>query len=99
MILKVQAPNRNAVESWRFFEDVQGMHYSLYSNEVAYQEANANVVESTEVQTVDFRSGSNPYTGFVECCFSTPNEGLIHLLANMEVYLLQSNGKTIERIN
>lgn len=99
MILKVQAPNRNAVESWRFFEDVQGMHYSLYSNEVAYQEANANVVESTEVQTVDFRSGSNPYTGFVECCFSTPNEGPIHLLANMEVYLLQSNGKTIERIN
>jgi len=94
MILKIKTANEEAAESWRFYEGVSNLHYSLYYNEPAVE----NTVVSDEVQEIDHRDQSKVGRQFVECCFYSDSTGPAHVRANTAVYLLNDSGKTIERI-
>ena len=93
MIIKVKVANEQAVESWRFYDGVEGLHYSKYDREPACE-----CVVSSEVQEIDHRDTRSLATAFVECCFYTETNGPVHMRSNLETYLMSDSGRTIERL-
>jgi len=104
MILKIKANNPVATESWRFFENVEGLHYSKYQFSHLAFERNRTIPEDVqEIHMMEDRpccenGDNNGHGETLECCFYAENLGAVHLYCNTQAYLLNDNGKTIERL-
>lgn len=102
MILKVKAANERAEASWRYFDGVKGLHYSIY----AYSHLAWGGIVANDVQEIHFmkpricaeEGDVNGYGETLEMCFYSETTGAIHVYSNTEVYLLNDTGKTIERL-
>jgi len=91
MILKVRTDDGINIDdvpvkhSWRMYDGVEGLHYTLYGSE--------KLLDSKHVQWATPADGE-----ILFAAFSTEAQGAVHLFVNTECYLLNDNGRTIERL-
>jgi len=103
MILKMRAtndPNSNLcpMESWRYFEDVQGLHYSVYASEEHFRKENATWGLPSDVQEIWFAEQKPADGSILFLAFHSESLGAVHLFCNTQCYLMNDNGKTIEKL-
>lgn len=106
MIIKIKTNNVNVhlsdsptiVESWRLFEGVQGLHYTTYASESDLKSfaGKQELVEGVqEIWLVE----PKPVDDIIMfLSFFSEATGATQIYCNTECYLLNDNGKTIERI-
>jgi len=96
MILKIKSNDHRAKQSWRFIEDVTGLHFSVYADMDDYN----NSPVSTGVQEIHFTSTdiTPAVQDILFAAFYTESLGAVHLFCDTECYLLNDNGRTIERL-
>ena len=97
MILKIKAANGQAEQSWRFFDAVEGLYYSVYKNNVA-RGVEETIADVQYVQFWDNSKESIEEFNYVELCFYSELTGNIEIQCNTTVYLLNDRGQTIERV-
>ena len=102
MLLKIKAANMEAKLSWRFIENVTGLHYSLYEDGRRFKDDYRQTPCPVDVQELYFEDhnqvccASGPNILFAT--FTTPELGAVHLFCDTQCYLLNENGRTIERL-
>lgn len=104
MILKIKATDPNAAESWRFFDGVRDLHYSIF-NEIGKMNDSLKpqmvVVEGKEngdVQQIWFMGPDNPVEKKIFLSFHSDLTGPTEIYCNTQCYLLNDLGKTIEKL-
>jgi hypothetical protein len=95
MIVKVRAANDKAIESWRYFDGAEGVHWSSYNSRDESGWNRDLVIE--DVQYVEAVCGSHD-SKHVLITFTSDMTGSIEILCNTEVYLMNNSGKTIEKL-
>jgi hypothetical protein len=93
MILKIKAKevDTQAKEAWRLFDGIEDLHYSVYDEPVKQTAVEVGVME------LDFIT-MKPASGVLLFCLFTIGSRTVHIWCNTEAYLLNDNGKTIERL-
>lgn len=101
MILKVRTNVDNNLcpkESWRFYDGVEGLHYSIYPSESTFFEESKNWGVPSDVQTIELCE-LKPVDGeILFAAFNSAATGPVHLFCNTTCYLLNDNGRTIEKL-
>jgi len=106
MILKIKACGTNqspddmllVTDSWRFFDRVEGLHFNKYVSENQLRVAASGWATPSDVQEI-WMTEDKPVDGaIIFMSFDSDRTGPIHVFCNTECYLLNDQGKTIERL-
>lgn len=95
MILKVRAMADGLEQSWRYFDNINGVHWTKFPT----RPPKDSPVE--DVQYVWFMlpaTWPKADTGILMVSFFSEATGPVELWSETEAYLLNDNGKTIERL-
>jgi len=107
MILKIKTMGKNALndteearieESWMFFEDVTNIHYTIYASETELTNAQMKWIVPEGVQSIWIIEDHLVESKMLFMSFFSDRMENVHLFCNTTCYLLNDNGKTIERI-
>lgn len=98
MILKIRAANPTATESWRYFDGVEGLHWSKYPYD-GTQFPGGVMPPAEDAQRVEFLGETITDPGqIIFMSFASESTGPIEIWCNTTAYLLNDSGKTIERL-
>lgn len=98
MILKVKSNAPDTKSSWRLYDGVEGLHYSVYESGAKLTEESNKWAVPSDVQLVEHRGEYLADHPMLFCSFSSMSMGPVHLFCDTECYLLNDAGKTIERL-
>ena len=98
MILKIRTSNAETDNSYRFFDGVQGLHYNILDAEVYARRPTENSPVPEGVQRLFFWDDQMPPWKVAELSFHSEMTGPTEITANTRVYLLNDDGKTIEKL-
>jgi hypothetical protein len=86
-------------ESWRFFDGVQGLHYTIYPQKTSFMKIEAAKWKTPKgVQEIWMINEYLKEKRVLFASFDNERTGPTHLFCNSECYLLNDQGKTIERL-
>lgn len=104
MILKVRTDDGTSIDdvpvkhSWRLYDGVEELHYTLYGSEKLLDSKYVQWGKPEDVQEI-WHTHPKPADGeILFAAFYTQTQGAVHLFVNTECYLLNDNGRTIERL-
>lgn len=100
MILKVKAVNPEAIESWRYFDGVEGFHWSRYSADEAMKICVNPAVTGVQFLDLTYPAGTphDVERGYAFFAFVSETTGPMEILCETSAYLLNDSGKTIEKL-
>lgn len=101
MILKVKSEVEGSNNSWRFYDGVEGLHYTVYDNASETKKNYEQCGTPADVQEVWYEYNLRPVAmsqPVLLAAFSSEATGCMHLFCSTECYLLNDAGKTIERL-
>ena len=98
MIIKIRTANVETDNSYRFFDGVQGLHYNIIESEVYARRVAENRLLPEGVQCLLFWDEQLPPCNVAELSFHSEMTGPVEITANTTIYLLNDQGKTIERL-
>lgn len=93
MILKIKemADRKYSRDSWKMFDNIENFSYTVYTDPVRTGGLGVGVIEHSFIETKPANDD------MLFCAFMSGPQG-INIWCNTEAYLLNDNGKTIERL-
>ena len=105
MILKVKTSNANGhlddlpvKESWRFYEGVEGLHFTVYASEEKLRIAASKWATPSDVQEIWITEEKPVDDDILFMAFSSDSLGAAHIFCNTTCYLLNSEGRNIQKL-
>ncbi len=100
MIVKVKQPKQNG---WDFFGNVRNIQSNIVDgNKLEFPGIESDIEEhqflTKEVFELDSNGKPNKHADVLELLLTCEDGRLVHILANTLTYLMNDEGKTIERL-